>query len=249
MKITLSFLISLFGFVVMASAQEPSESIAQLYQQKKYTEVIQQLEKIVEQEPYQDHAHYNLANAYYKVGNVGKSIYHYEWALKINPTLEEAQTNLDFAKQLKVDQLQGQLPIVKSKLFYQKFHTLSLSQWSSISIALSVACFVCFIVYYLSAQPRLKKWMLGLSLIFFIGAMISYFILNQQQNYLESKNYGVITAKEIPLQKAPRDNASSRMTLHEGTTFQIEDQTDQWYQVQLANDSIGYIKKKHCLAY
>ena len=40
--------------------------------------------------------YYNLGNAYYRLGKLGRAVVYYERALSLDPSLTDARTNLDF---------------------------------------------------------------------------------------------------------------------------------------------------------
>ena len=49
--------------------------------------------------------YYNMGNAWYKLGNMGKAILYYEKALKLNPAGEDAKNNLQIAKLRTLDKI------------------------------------------------------------------------------------------------------------------------------------------------
>ena len=60
----------------------------------------------IEKNGYQSYKlYYNMGNAWYKTGNMGKAILYYEKALKLNPAGEDALNNLQIAKLQTLDKI------------------------------------------------------------------------------------------------------------------------------------------------
>lgn len=78
-----------------------------LYEQKKYKESIENLEKTTKEfrdKPSKAKAFHNLGNSYFKESNMDKAIENYENALKLNPGDMDTKFNLAMAKKQKKDQ-------------------------------------------------------------------------------------------------------------------------------------------------
>lgn len=78
-----------------------------LYEQKKYKEAREYLEKTAKEfndKPSKSKAFHNLGNAFYKEGNMEKAIENYENALKLNPGDLDTKFNLAMAKKEKKNQ-------------------------------------------------------------------------------------------------------------------------------------------------
>ena len=82
---------------------------------------------------------YNLGNAYYRQGNLGKAIVNYERALKLDPTNDDARANLEFVK-TKITDRQIDSGSIMEKLrdgIVEYFHA---DTWAWITVVLFALC-------------------------------------------------------------------------------------------------------------
>jgi Flp pilus assembly protein TadD len=77
----------------------------QLYENGRYTEAVQAYQQLVDQSFRGSSLYYNLGNAYYKQGDLGRAIVAYLRAEKLAPRDSEIRVNLDVARGQRVDLL------------------------------------------------------------------------------------------------------------------------------------------------
>jgi uncharacterized protein HemY len=70
--------------------------------------------------------HYNLGNAYYKNNELGKAIYNYELANKLQPNNNDVKMNLKIANEKTIDKIESKenffIIAIKSGLVTCPFH-------------------------------------------------------------------------------------------------------------------------------
>ena len=76
------------------------------YKKGAIEKAIEAYRKIESQAVISSELYYNLGNCYYKLNNVGATIYNYEKALQLDPLNEDAANNLVFAKRLAIDRIE-----------------------------------------------------------------------------------------------------------------------------------------------
>ena len=106
--LTISF-ITFITFTLIASNSQINEVMQKgnaLYKGGSYNKAIDEYKQLVD-EGYSGVAlFYNLGNSYYRIGKLGYAILYYEKALKLSPSDEDVQHNLNFAKLSTVDRIQ-----------------------------------------------------------------------------------------------------------------------------------------------
>mgnify|MGYP003290711600 CR=1 FL=1 len=92
------------------TARASWEAGIEAYNAKEYAEAVEAFETVVASDYASAEVYYNLANAYFKLGQqsassrpfaggeLGRAVLNYERALKLDPTLDDARYNLDIAK-------------------------------------------------------------------------------------------------------------------------------------------------------
>ena len=79
------------------------EKANKLYNQDKYQGAIDTYKKILETGEHSAELYYNIANANYKLSNIGPSVYYYEKALLLAPDDQDIKNNLAFAQNMTID--------------------------------------------------------------------------------------------------------------------------------------------------
>ena len=75
----------------------------ELYRQGDYFEAAARYENVLKQGIRNGFLYYNLGNAYFKAGEIGRSVLAYERALRLVPGDEDVRVNLRFVNAMKVD--------------------------------------------------------------------------------------------------------------------------------------------------
>src|SRR5690606_11741 len=77
------------------------------YDEKKYRLAIENYEKLIEQGYASYQLYYNLGNAYYRNNELGRAIYNYELARKLEPNDEDVRINLSIAASKTIDKIES----------------------------------------------------------------------------------------------------------------------------------------------
>lgn len=237
----------LFVFVATSViAQTPEESFETanaLYKKGEYQQAIDLYENVVATNQVSSELFYNLGNCYYKLNQVGPTIYNYEKALQLNPLNEDAQNNLIFAKRLSLDRIE-EVP----KSFLQKFNEnyiskLTYNNWAVLCIVLSFLGAILFLLYYFGTIPTQKRLFFTSSILSFILLVISLAITFHQYNKETNTLEAIVYAIEVSVKNEPTKNADEAFIIHEGTKVRVLDAVDDWKKIRLADGKIGWLKE------
>ena len=227
----------------LAAQEEIFEQGNQLYQAEDYVAAVEAYEAILAGGFESHDLHYNLGNAYFKVGDLGRSILSWERALKLEPGDEDAVANLALAAQLTVDEVEP-LP---------RFWLLSVATWwvdllprSALILLvgagwLSLAGGLTARILTLSdARRRLGAWMVitGAGLVVVLGTNLLVRELG-----IGHPERGVILVESVPVRSAPAgDDNLTLFEVHEGTRVRIDQSTDQWAEIVLDDGKVGWVR-------
>lgn len=78
-------------------------------------------------------------------------------------------------------------------------------------------------------------------LIFAIMLITSFYIAYQQYNLQSRNNYAIVFTPTITVKSSPAKNSVDLFVIHEGTKVEITDQVEGWYEIRIANGSIGWL--------
>lgn len=215
----------------------------QLYQQGKYQEALTKFEAIAQQNSKQISAelYFNIANCYYQTHQVAPAIFNYEKALLVNPDFENAKTNLEFAKKLRLDDIKEVSKVGLGKLLFDFTTVLHYDAWAWLAVVFSLMLLVSFVVYYFSEKVLIKRlFFIGMTIeIVLICIFVFFGFFQKRQIYKDQP--AIVFAEEVELMKEPNALQKSKQTLHEGTKLFVLSTKGDWKKVQLTDDTIGWI--------
>jgi len=243
MKLKLN-LIVLFCFVShLFFGNEWIDKAKNAYDKGDYKSAIENYEKVIANGETSSLLHYNLANAYFKNNDIGKAIYQYHLAHKLDPADNDIKHNLTIASQKTKDQIENKENYFVKNIESGILTTYSLNGWAwSSIISLSFALFF-FIVFLMNTTfKKLFFWLGAIHVLIFIGSLIIGFIaLNEVTN----KNNAIILSTEVSVVNEPTEGAKEQFKLHEGTKVTVLECNTKWTAIQLENGNEGWLQTNH----
>ena len=234
MKKIILFFILLF-IVPIANAQSLVEKGDSAYVNKEYHNAVKYYEDAIKKDGVSSEILYNLGNAYYRSGNIAKSILNYERALLLSPNDKEIKENLTFVRSKLIDKEEDSRSFT-TKIFDSIIFAYSANNWALISMFLFVLILVALSCYFFFDSIKMRK--LG----FFGGiVIIILFILSITITFISSarvnqSNKAIIIDASTILSSEPRnpqDKNEEVLTLHEGAKIEILD------SISTPNDSLS----------
>jgi tetratricopeptide (TPR) repeat protein len=232
--------------VKVSSAQVDSLKVNadKAYMNGAYTEAAALYEKILSQEYLSAEVHYNLANAYFKSGQIAPSILHYERALKLAPNDEDIQFNLKLAN-LSIKDKVEEIP----QLFFVSWWNSILKTfgvdgwaWSAvISIALAL---LGFLLFRFSNDEGTRRLTFYTALIALGWGLFSIYAAQVNFDRAVNTNRAVVFAATINAKSAPDKNGKDLFVIHEGLTVTVSDSLNGWYRIKLSNGDVGWIPEE-----
>jgi tetratricopeptide (TPR) repeat protein len=236
--IHLGCLIACVFFPSSAFAQSDAQfaKANQEYEASHFKEAIDNYEEIVRSGEWSANLFYNLGNAYFRAGDLGRAILNYERELALDRHHPEAETNLrtvrDEARALELT------PSPSERL-------LQFASGNTLAIASAVSFWAgVFTVVALSFAQR-RTWraatlsILALS-IFALGVFGVYEI----ENGKKGKALAIVTGNGVEARLATADNANSVLALPAGSEIKIVSRRGDWIYAALPNNLRGWIPAK-----
>jgi tetratricopeptide (TPR) repeat protein len=235
-------IVMLFASVSSFAIRDLEVKAEKAYGEKNYKEAISAYESILKEGLTSYKLYYNLGNAYYKNNELGKAIYNYELANKLQPNNQDIKTNLKIANEKTIDKIESKenffIGAIKSGLV----NALSTTGWAWCSIFSLVVALALAFLFFTSSQFTLKRigfFLSGLSFIVFIVAMIMGFTALEDK---QITNFAIILNRESKIHEEPTINSSSKFSLHEGTRVSVLESNPNWTNIKLENGNEGWVK-------
>lgn len=230
---------------VVAMASEPTskerwEEGNNAYIEGNFEQAIAEYSAIVEGGEYSMKLYYNLANAYFKMGKMGKAILYYNKALRIAPSNEDIRHNLALAEA----QTKDRIAVVPEFFLHRWMRTvrnvMSCTVWSILSLAMFALVLIFAVLFFLASRIAWRK-------VGFYGAMCSLLLFVATTSFaLSSRNdmlsheEAVVMASAISVKSSPDSSATDLFVLHEGTKVKVLSQVDEWCEVVIADGKKGW---------
>ena len=184
----------------------------------------------------------NLGSAWYKSGNLGKAIFCYERALKLDPSYEDARYNLELLNAMKLDRLESVPELILATWMKNLGRTLDSDSWAVCFLVFLVLTLAMVLLFILgsSATSRRAGFFTGVVCLLLAVASLS-FSLWQKNEYMKADK-AIIMKPVSSVKSSPSgDSAKDLFVLHEGTKVQVLDNVGGWSNIELSDGRQGWL--------
>lgn len=231
-----------YATVPASAQQEIFAQGNQFYQAEDYSAAVEAYQTVRAGGFESADLHYNLGNAQFQLGELGRSILSWERALKLAPGHADALANLELAVRLSADDIE---PLPRFWLLSAVSWWVNLIPRSAllVVVALSWLALTCGALarILLTAQGprRLGGWAVaaGTVMMVLLGSNLALreFGVGQPER-------GVILVEAVSVRSAPtEDDDLTVFEVHEGTRVRIDQRTEQWAEIVLDDGKVGWI--------
>ena len=215
------------------------------YIEGNYDKAIEEYTAILDGGEYSMKLYYNLANAYFKTGAIGKSILYYNKALRIAPSQEDVRHNLALAEAQTKDRIAVIPEFFLNRWLRTVRNSMSCTAWSVLSLV-AFGLLLAFALFFLLAS-RLRWRKAG-----FYGAMFAFllfvattaFALSSRNDMLQHEE-AIVMGSAISVKSSPDRSATDLFVLHEGTKVKVLSEVDEWCEIVIADGKKGWTESKN----
>lgn len=235
-----------FAFANMASAAGEQVLISSgnnAYAAGRYQEAADTYNKVYSQGLESPELYYNLGNCYFKLGDMPRAILWYERAKRLDPGNDDVNFNLNVANSRITDKIEP-LPEFFLKRWIRSFISiLSTDAWAYYGLGLFVISLVLLGLYIASRILFVRKlgfWagfsLLFVSLIFLLFSWISYRAVITDQS-------AIVISPTVTVKSSPDEKSTDIFVIHEGCKIQLIDHIGLWFEIRIANGSVGWMRQ------
>jgi tetratricopeptide (TPR) repeat protein len=227
------------GSIAAADPSSAFDAANKFYYAGKFSEAVAAYENILYSGQKSVALYYNLGNAYFKSGQIGKAIAVYREAGKMAPRDPDIRANLQFAR----NQIQG--PTLGPGSAHRMLGKLTLNEWTLLA---TTALWLCFLILALREwRPSLKRslrlYVLGAAIATVL--LVACVALSWSEN--RSTRTAIVIGRDVPVRRGPLEDATSAFTVHDGAELRILDQNNEWLQVSTDPSRIGWLRRDQVL--
>ncbi|MGI8821297.1 MAG: tetratricopeptide repeat protein [Chthoniobacterales bacterium] len=233
---TLATLFLLLAFAAGALAQEVDDAFArgnEEYRAGRFSEAADLYAKAVQATRTNAPLFYNLGNASYRAGDLGRAILSYERALALEPVHPEARANLQIAR----DKARAlQLPATASDQWLARLQPKQYSIIAAVAFWLAAFGLAASALSRRRSRGRIAASLFALLIC--VGSCAAIYRLETGPN---GRALGIVTGKEIAARLATADSSGTVLILPTGSEIQILSTRGEWTYAALPNGLRGWI--------
>jgi tetratricopeptide (TPR) repeat protein len=175
--------------------------------------------------------YYNIGNAFFRMGDLGRAILHYRRSERYRPHDPNLQQNLNYARTRRLDRIEERqkTKVLKTLLFW---HYDISAGTRSVIFAVGSLLFWVGLSLRIFSRKSIPRWALAclglIALLFLASLVFEGFFADRQRE-------GVILAKHVLARKGDGETyqSSFKDPLHAGTEFEVLEDRNKWYQIEL----------------
>ena len=214
----------------------------ELYDSGRFVEAARVYQQLVDQGHRNGALYYNLGNAYYKQGDVGRAILNYRRAKREAPRDADVRANLELARGETIDLIDRDertalprfLVAIQSRLTLNELATASLVLWALVVSLLLAALY--------AGPGVLRRVALYSTVIAGVLLVMGAGSLAGRAYEDSSRRYVVVVAEEVNVISGPGPQYVTEFTLHSGAEGQLIERRGSWARVALpGGDLQGWV--------
>ncbi len=222
-------------------AEETFIQANQAYRESEYEKAAAMYEKIINNGYVSKSLYYNLGNTYFKMKQIPRAILYYERALKLDPSDEDIQFNLQIANLRIIDKIEPVPRIFFEQWFDDLLKNVRSDVWAVFASVSLWAALALALIYIFGKSITMKKWTFAGGVLFILLFVILFFFAHIDYNRETSENEAIIFSPSVYVKSSPAEDGTDLFILHEGTKVYLLDRVGQWTEIRLADGNVGWI--------
>lgn len=244
-KLKYIFSLSLILLAFIAKSQRFDAQLMQaqdLYSNAKYDSAALIYQSIIDSGYQSPELYYNMGNAYFKLQEIPSAILYYEKALKLKPSDDNIQYNLNLCNTIIPDRIEKVPKLFFIQWYENLYHYFPMDIWATIGIGLFSICSAFLLIFFLSNKTILKKIGFWSALFFLILSLFSFFLTSQKYDSYKNHNEAIVFTPSVTIKSSPTKNSVDLFVIHEGTKVTILDKVGDWRKIKIQNGSVGWME-------
>ncbi|MCX6892151.1 MAG: tetratricopeptide repeat protein [Verrucomicrobiota bacterium] len=215
------------------------ESANKLYEEGKYSEAATAYARLLQTGETSPALYFNLGNAFFKSGQIGRAIAAFRLAAQIAPRDPDVRANLQFAR----NQVQG--PSLSTGRWQRWLGRLTLNEWTL--LAAGAAWLWLLLLAARQWRPGLRSALRGYAITAAIAAGLLCCCAAAALYETRLTRMAIVIAADAEVRHGPLAESQTAFTAHDGAELQVLDQKDEWLQVSAGPRRMGWLRRDQAL--
>jgi len=229
-----------------ARADRPEEAWRRAndaYLRGNYTAAVTAYEQLDREGLVSSDLFFNLGNAYYRSGALGRAIWAFERAVALDPDDDDARYNLTQARSAADrrgrDKIEG---AAREALWIRAVTALSPSTETWLFVSLYLTFFVTLFVRRRASADARVALGAGAAILAVTALMAGSLLAGRA--YLDRVPFGVVLPDAIAVKEGADVNYRTSFDLHAGLRVRLLERDQDWLRIRLANGLEGWVRER-----
>ena len=170
-----------------------------------------------------------------------RAILWYERARRMDPGNEDIDFNLNVANTKISDKIEP-LPVLFYKRWFNGLVQLfSVDAWAMLCVCSFIAGLLGLVLYLASRVLLLRKIGFWAASGMFLISFSTFFLSWSGYRFTQTASEAIVFASTITVKSSPDEKSTDLFVLHEGTKVMLLDQISGWFEIRIANGSVGWL--------
>jgi tetratricopeptide (TPR) repeat protein len=221
------------------------------YSKSAYTEALGYYTEALNKEGSSSNLYYNIGNTYFRLNDLGHAVINYERALMVDPSNEDASTNLEFVKTKIQDKPEDDSTFL-SNVHQNIIAMHSPDAWAWIAFTLFVIVIGAIAVYLFTTNINVRKAGFFGGIVVLVVFLYVLSVAKSAADAVDDHEQAVVIVPSTNLRSEPQTAQSKTdkvVPIHEGTKLIIVDSlatpddpaTMMWYDVKINNSTRAWV--------
>ncbi len=246
-------LLQLIGLalLLLTAPRVSAETVDQAYDRAikeyyagQYARAVASLERIRSIPLENEDLHYNLGCAYFRLGKLGPAIFHFERALALDPSSEDAAFNIETSRALAAKKVKDKIKGAdRAPLWISTVGLLGTGTWTTAFLVLWWATFgLILVIRFVHPGPLRAGLVVGNAFVALVMILCGALLLGRV--YLDRRvTQGIVLPDRLEVREGPNATTKSTFKLHAGFKVRLQTRANGWVRIRLPNGLEGWVKK------
>jgi hypothetical protein len=211
----------------------------------RYKQAVAGLERVLAIPVQHEDLHYNLGCAYFRLGQQGRAIYHFERALRLDPGGEDARFNLETVRAMVAARVKDEIKGASDEAWWARLASgMSAGSWAVLFLVLWWLVFaILFALRYLEPGPMRSGLIAG---DVFVGllALVCGLLLAARIWSTDVIRSGIVLPDRLAVKEGPDAATKSTFKVHAGLRVRVQAKEGGWLRIRLANGLEGWVSRR-----
>lgn len=215
-----------------------------LYAAGDYNGALVAYDSIAAQHLVSSKLYYNIANAYFKAGNIGEAILYYHKAEKLAPNDGDIAYNLAYANSFVKDKIEAVPEFVGRRAARSVGDLLSPNGWGVVSIVMLALWLVAGVWLVVARKRKIRKMAFALAVVLSVLTLGTMAIGGAEKQQQKNENQGIVLWSAAAVKASPDRTSKDLFILHEGTKVELVGEYGSWVEVRIADGNKGWMSSE-----